>query len=143
MIRDLDSKDKIKYAKAFVDDSAISFAKGWFCDPEAMFMDIDFYVAKTFWHEFTLKAKIAGTICGLAVLPFIFITFVLILILANMWGKQDADAQAPLLVRIIVMLCLIVPFGLIRFPFSLYSYLDFRKQAFLYLLEAEPDDTST
>ncbi len=143
MIRDLDSKDRIKYAKAVVDDSNISFAKEWFCDPEGMFLDIDFYVAKTFWHEFTLRAKISGVICGLAVLPFIFTTFVLILMLANMWGKQDADAEAPWFVRFIVLACLIIPFGLIRFPFSLYSYLEFKKQALLYLLEADPDDTST
>jgi len=142
MIRDLDSKDKIKYAKAFVDDSTISFAKGWFCDPEAMFQDIDFYVAKTFWHEFTLKAKVSGTICGILILPFIFITFVIILIIANVLGGSNGS-EPPLIVRAIVLFLLIIPFGLIRFPFSLYSYLEFRKNALFYLLEAEPDDTST
>ena len=143
MIRDLDPKDKIEYAKAFVDNSSTSFIHLWFCDAEGMFKDIDFYVAKTFWHEFTPKAKLSGVICGLAVLPFIFITFVVILILANLWGRQDADAESPFLVRAVVMFLLIVPFGLIRFPFSLYSYLDFRKNALFYLLEAEPDDTSS
>lgn len=142
MIRDLDSKDKIKYAKAFVDDSTTKFLHMWFCDAEGMFQDIDFYVAKTFWHDFTPKAKLAGTICGLLILPFIFVTFVTILILANILKAKDG-VEPPLIVRAMVLFFLIIPFGLIRLPFSLYSYFEFKKNALFYLLEAEPDDTSS
>ncbi len=147
MIRDLNQSDKIKYAKAFIDKTPLKFLQMWFCNPEGMFEDIDFYVAKTLWHGFTLKAKISGTICGLLVLPFIFLTFVLVLIVANVCRTTDTQHKKSIPVFIghaIVFTCLLFPFALIRFPFSLYSYFMFKKRALFYLLEVDSDyDTSS
>lgn len=152
MIRDLSKLDKIEYSKLFIDSPNRTFLKLWFLDPEGMFKDIDFYVAQTFWHEYTLKAKIAGVICGIFILPFIFVTFVLIVIVANVtgYGKDGSDDQfasnkiITAIGRIIVFLFLLFPLALIRFPFSLYSYFVFKKRALFYLLEVDSNyDTSS
>lgn len=146
MIRDLNKTDKIKYSKLFVEKSWRSFLTTWFFNSEGMFEDIDFYVAKTFWHEFTFKAKISGLICGVFILPFIFITFAMIIVLANVTGGGSKMIESnPIIVAIgrgIVYLVLIFPFSLIRFPFSLVSYFVFKKSALFYLLEVDCDSSS-
>ncbi len=144
MIRDLNKTDKIKYSKLFVEKSWRAFLTTWFFKPEGMFEDIDFYVEKTFWREFTLKAKIAGIICGIFILPFIFITFVMIVIIANVTGSKVYESN-PIIIAIgrgIVFLFLIFPFSLIRLPFSLVSYFTFKKSALFYLLETDYDSSS-
>lgn len=143
MIRDLSKTDKIKYSKKFIELSTRTFLRFWFINPEGMFEDIDFYVANTFWNEYTLKAKISGAICGILVLPFIFITFILILVIANVTRQKDPEENTitTLIGKGIVLLLLLLPFALIRFPFSLYSYFAFQKKALFYLLEMDSDDT--
>lgn len=145
MIRDLSKTDKIKYSKLFVESSTRTFLRLWFINPEGMFEDIDFYVANTFWHEYTLKAKIFGTICGILILPFIFVTFLLVMIIANVTRQKDPQKNTigTLIGKGIVLSLLLLPLALIRFPFSLYSYFAFKKEALFYLLEVDSDyDTS-
>ncbi len=139
MIRDLNQNDKINYSKKCIDNPR-AFLFYWFINPEGMFEDIDFYVAKTFWHEFTLKAKISGIVCGLFISPFIFLTFILILIIANVCRDRiDKNPVSQFIGRGIIFLFLLFPFALIRFPFSLYSYFAFKKRALFFLLESGPE----
>ncbi len=141
MIRDLSKTDKIKYSKLFVESSTRTFLRLWFTEPEGIFKDIDFYVAETFWREYTSRAKIAGTICGILIMPFIFITFLLIVIIANMTKQKDLEKNTIITAigKGIVLLFLLFPFILIKFPFSLYSYFSFKKSALFYLLEVDSD----
>lgn len=143
MIRDLSQNDKIQYSKMFIDIPHINFLLYWFLSPEGMFEDIDFYMVEPF--EFTLKAKLSGIICGLLILPFMFLTFILIFFIASVcrdYGNKNLILQS--IGRGIIFLFFLFPFALVKFPFSLYSYFAFKKRALFNLLEVDSDyDTSS
>lgn len=141
MIRDLSQSDKIKYSKKFVDNSPRTFLFSWFIDPEGMFEDIDFYL-KTSGRKFTLKAKISGIICGLLVFPFIVLTFLILFPIVHLTKNKDfhnAPYSIQAFTRGIIYLFFILPYSLIKFPFSLYSYFTLKKKALFYLLEVDND----
>lgn len=130
MIRDFSQSDKIKYSKKFIDNSCHTFLFYWFITPEGLFEDVDFYIEESIWHKLTLKAKIFGSICGTLILPFIFLTFILVFSLSKIYDSK-------LIGQCIILIFFLIPFSLIRFPFSLYTYMKFRANALINILKSD------
>lgn len=135
MIRDFNIDEKIKFSKKSIDTSSLSFFWFWCFNVENIFDDLDFYMKENV-PRITLRAKIAGIICGMIIIPLLLITYAVSFCFTFFLNKSKFTNGFA---RAIIFVLFLLPVLIIKFPFSLYTFIILKKNALIYLLKVDND----
>lgn len=138
MIRDINKEEKIEFSQKCINNS-FSFFWFWCFNIENLFNDVTFFMDSGL-DDISLRAKIIVILYGIITIPLLFISCGLCYCCGIMYFTKVKDTYpicyktARIIACIIIIIFFLIPCCFIRIPYSIYTFIIFKKNALINLL---------